>query len=149
MANESNQKYLLVIGGATATGKTATAIRLARAFGTEILSADSRQFYREMSIGTAKPSATELGMAPHHFIDSLQVTEDYSVGDYERDALRLLTDLYKKHAVAIISGGSGLYLQAVCAGLDHFPPVSDETKKWVDTGIQTGGLEWLQAEVAQ
>ncbi|MCU0349185.1 MAG: tRNA (adenosine(37)-N6)-dimethylallyltransferase MiaA [Saprospiraceae bacterium] len=93
------QKQLIVIGGATATGKTAAAIQVAQRFGAEILSADSRQFYREMSIGTAKPTAEELAQAPHHFIDSLSVTQDYSVGDFEADALALLRKIYEKSDV--------------------------------------------------
>ncbi len=146
MKNRSS-KYLIVIGGATATGKTALAIRLAQHFGTEILSADSRQFYREMSIGTAKPSAAELQAAPHHFIDSLSVTEDFSVGDFERGALEMLDRIFQHHDVAILVGGSGLFLQAVCEGLDHFPEVPAETKKKVSEMMDSGGLELLQTEL--
>ncbi len=140
-------KYLIVVGGATATGKTALAIRLAQHFGTEILSADSRQFYREMSIGTAKPSATELQTAPHHFIDSLSVTADFSVGDFEREALATLDRIFQEHDVAILVGGSGLFLQAVCEGLDYFPEVTAETKKMVSEKVESLGLDWLQAEL--
>jgi tRNA dimethylallyltransferase len=142
-------KKLIVIGGATATGKTALAIRLAQQLATEILSADSRQFYREMSIGTAKPSPEELAAAPHHFIDTHSVANDYSVGDFERDALECLEKIYVTKDVAILVGGSGLYLRAVCEGLDKFPDISAETKKIVETGEQTGGLNWLQQELAQ
>lgn len=137
-------KKLIVIGGATATGKTALAIRLAQALDTVILSADSRQFYREMSIGTAKPSAAELAAAPHHFIDTHSVADDYSVGDFERDTLDLLTKIYAEKEVAILVGGSGLYLRAVCEGLDKFPDISPATKAKVEVGEQTGGLVWLQ-----
>lgn len=140
-------KHLIVVGGATATGKTALAIRLAQHFGTEILSADSRQFYREMSIGTAKPSAAELQAAPHHFIDSLSVTTDFSVGDFEREALATLDRIFQEHDVAILVGGSGLFLQAVCEGLDHFPEVSADTKKMVSEKLESLGLDWLQAEL--
>lgn len=146
MKNRSS-KYLIVIGGATATGKTALAIRLAQHFGTEILSADSRQFYREMSIGTAKPSAAELQAAPHHFIDSLSVTEEFSVGDFEREALATLERLFQSQDIAILVGGSGLFLQAVCEGLDYFPEVSATTKKKVSEYAETEGLAWLQAEL--
>lgn len=142
-------KKLLVIGGATATGKTALAIRLAQHFGTEILSADSRQFYREMSIGTAKPGQAELEAAPHHFIDFLSVTEDYSVGDFERDALSRLDKIFAKKDLAILVGGSGLYLRAVCEGLDQFPEISPETRQMVENGEKTAGLSWLQHELAQ
>jgi tRNA dimethylallyltransferase len=140
--------HLIVIGGATATGKTQLAIDLAQAYGTAILSADSRQFYREMSIGTAKPTAAERAAAPHFFIDSLTVTEDYSVGDYEREALRVLEGLYAEKNVAVLVGGSGLFLSAVCEGLDDFPTVSPETKAWVQAGERDGGLAWLQEQVA-
>lgn len=149
MTLNTAQPILFVIGGATATGKTATAIWLARAFGTEILSADSRQFYREMSIGTAKPTPEELQQAPHHFIDSISVTDDYSVGDFERDAVNVLNHIFETRKTAILSGGSGLFLKAVCAGLDTFPDISAETKNWVAAGEQQGGLPWLQARLAE
>ncbi len=142
-------KKLIVIGGATATGKTALAIQLARHFETQILSADSRQFYREMSIGTAKPGAEELAAAPHHFIDFLSVTEDYSVGDFERDALKLLENIFQENDFAILVGGSGLYLRAVCEGLDQFPDIRPETKLKVAEGENSGGLPWLQQELAR
>ncbi len=142
-------KKLLVIGGATATGKTALAIHLARHFQTSILSADSRQFYREMNIGTAKPSPAELAASPHYFIDSHSVVDDYSVGDFERDALAVLEKIFLEKDVAILVGGSGLYLRAVCEGLDKFPEITAETRKTVETGEKTGGLPWLQRELEQ
>ncbi len=142
-------KTLLVIGGATATGKTALSIRLAQYFGTEILSADSRQFYREMSIGTAKPSPAELAAAPHHFVDSLSVADNFSVGDFEREALLVLEKIFSEKNVAVLSGGSGLYIRAVCEGLDAFPEISVETKKQVEAGEQKGDLGWLQQELAR
>jgi len=142
-------KKLIVIGGATASGKTALAIRLAQYFGTEILSADSRQFYREMSIGTAKPNEQELAAAKHHFIDFLSVAENFSVGDFERDALARLDKIFQEKELAILVGGSGLYLRAVCEGLDKFPDISSDTKKKVEIGEQTGGLLWLQKELAR
>lgn len=141
-------KHLLVLGGATATGKTALAIRLAQSFGLEILSADSRQFYREMTIGTAKPTPEELSVAKHHFIDTRQVADDYSVGDYERDALQVLEQIYTKSDAAILTGGSGLFIQAVCSGFDSFPAISAATRLRVKTGEQAGGLTWLQELVA-
>ncbi len=142
-------KHLLVIGGATATGKTALAIRLAQRFGTEILSADSRQFYREMNIGTAKPDPAELALVKHHFIDSLSVADTFSVGDFEREALRILENLFLEKDVAILAGGSGLYIRAVCEGLDPFPDISDEVKTTVEQGERSGGLGWLQQELSQ
>lgn len=140
-------KKLIVIGGATATGKTKLAIQLAQQLETEILSADSRQLYREMSIGTAKPAVAELNGVQHHFIDTLSVADDYSVGDFERDALAVLNNIFLKKDVAILVGGSGLYLRAVCEGLDKFPDISTETKNAVAAGEKTGGLAWLQQEL--
>lgn len=144
----NDDKYLLVIAGATASGKTATAIWLAQALGAEILSADSRQFYREMNIGTAKPTPAERQMAPHHFIDSLSVSDDYSVGDFERDALQLLDRIFQRANIAILTGGSGLFIKAVCEGLDVFPAISETTQNRIRTGEQSGGLAWLQTQLA-
>lgn len=142
-------KKLIVIGGATATGKTALAIKLAQHFGTEIISADSRQFYRSMSIGTAKPNPEELAAAKHHFIDSLDVTQSYSVGEFEQDCLHLLNTLFQTHDYVILVGGSGLFIRAVCEGLDTFPDVPEEIIQQVKTGEKTGGLTWLQQQVEQ
>lgn len=141
-------KQLIVIGGATASGKTAWAIRIARRYGTAVLSADSRQFYRGMDVGTAKPSREELQAAPHYFIDSLDVWEDYSVGDFERDALRVLEALFRSRDCAVLVGGSGLYLNAVCAGLDDFPEITADARRWVAEGEASGGLSWLQTQLA-
>lgn len=149
MTSHDVKKTLLVIGGATATGKTAAAIWLAQYFGTSILSADSRQFYREMNIGTAKPTPAERQMAPHFFIDSLSVADDYSVGDFERDALNTLEQIFTQKDIAIMTGGSGLYIQAVCAGLDTFPPVSESVRQQVAAGEKNGGLPWLQQQLAE
>jgi tRNA dimethylallyltransferase len=149
MMTTNPPKYLLVIGGATATGKTAAAVHLAQALDTAVLSADSRQFYREMSIGTAKPTVAERSGVPHHFMDFLSVTDAYSVGDFERDALQVLDVLFEKKDIAILVGGSGLFLQAVYAGMNDFPPISPETKAAVQTGETTGGLAWLQEQVAE
>ena len=142
-------KKLIVIGGATATGKTALAIQMAQELDTEVLSADSRQFYRERSIGTAKPSPAELAAVKHHFINTLSVTDEYSVGDFERDALQVLEGIFQKKDVAVLVGGSGLYLKAVCEGLDAFPDISPETRKRLAEAEETGGLVWLQTELAR
>jgi len=140
-------KHLIIIGGPTASGKTALSLRLALHFQTEILSADSRQFYREMSIGTAKPSPEELDAVKHHFINSLSVTEPYSAGDFERDALALLEKLHQSHDVVLLVGGAGLFIQAVTQGLDDFPTISQEVRDLVAEGETSGGLVWLQEQV--
>ncbi|MCC7466795.1 MAG: tRNA (adenosine(37)-N6)-dimethylallyltransferase MiaA [Saprospiraceae bacterium] len=142
-------KKLIVIGGPTASGKTAIAIRLAKWLGSEILSADSRQFYREMTIGTAKPSEEELQAVPHHFINSQSIQDGYSVGAFEKDALALLERLFQRLDVVIMTGGSGLYIKAVCEGLDSFPDISASTRHKVEAGEKAGGLEWLQVTLQQ
>ncbi|MBK6902397.1 MAG: tRNA (adenosine(37)-N6)-dimethylallyltransferase MiaA [Saprospirales bacterium] len=139
-----SQKHLIVIAGPTASGKTATAVRLAKQYRTVVLSADSRQFYREMSIGTAKPTPEEMEGIPHYFIDSLSIFDEYSVGDYERDALALLDRLYLEHQVVVLAGGSGLFIKALCQGLDKFPEVSPELRNRMETLYQEKGLEYLQ-----
>ena len=126
LRNSNLKKHLIVITGATASGKTSLAIQLANHFQTEILSADSRQFFKEMNIGTAKPTLEELKQAKHHFIDTLSIHDEYNVGEYERDAGVLLKELFQKHDTVIMAGGSGLYIKAVCEGLDHFPKVDDK-----------------------
>ncbi len=142
-------KYLIVIGGPTASGKTSVAIQLAQRLKTVILSCDSRQFYREMSIGTAKPTAEELAQAKHYFINSLSIREAYSVGDFERDALALLEKVYKKKDVVILTGGSGLFLRAVCEGLHNYPDVPTQVRADLETRWQQKGLEALQEELKQ
>ena len=123
-----SKKYLIVIGGPTASGKTKAAIKVANHFGVEIISADSRQFYREMSIGTAKPSAKELKQAPHHFINNLSIHDEYTAGDYEREVIPLLDKLYEGYDAAILTGGSGFFIQAVVEGLDDFPEIPKQIR---------------------
>ena len=142
------QNTLVVIGGATATGKTALAIQLAQHFGTEILSADSRQLYRGMEIGTAKVTPAEQAAVHHHFIDTLGPDQPYSVGDFERDAISALNDIFSRNNIAILAGGSGLFVRAVCEGLDTFPEISPKSRQWVADGEQSGGLSWLQEQLA-
>ena len=124
-------------------------VQLAQMLSTDIISCDSRQFYREMSIGTAKPSAEELAAAPHHLVDNLSVTDSYSVGDFERDALEALHRIFEQKDVAILVGGSGLFLRAVCEGLDQFPDVTMETKRLVAENTENGGLTWMQQTLQQ
>lgn len=140
--------YLIVIGGPTASGKTAMAIELARDLDTEIVSADSRQFYREMQIGTARPTPAELAEAPHHFIADRSVIEPLSAGAYEREALAVLEQIYQDRSVAILVGGSGLYIRAVTEGLDDFPPVPSEVSQALNELYSREGLAALQRELA-
>ena len=138
------KKQLIIIGGPTASGKTALAIRLAQHFSTEILSADSRQFYREMIIGTAKPTERELNLVKHHFINNISIHDAYSVGEYEKQALEVLSDIFQKNDVAIMVGGTGLYIRAVCEGLDEFPEVPLSIRQDLEHLYQTEGIEPLQ-----
>lgn len=138
------QNILLVIAGPTASGKTDLAIRLAQSLGTVIISADSRQFYREMNIGTAKPTPEQLALVPHYFINSHSIANFYSVGDYEREVLALLNDLFTKHHVVVMVGGSGLYIRAVCQGVDDFPLALPEVKQQLLSLLATEGIVKLQ-----
>ena len=140
-------KHLIVLAGPTASGKTATAIKLAKAFDAEIISADSRQFYKELSIGTAAPTAEELAQVKHHFVHNLSVEDKYDVADYEKDVLSYLKEYFKTKNVAIMVGGSGLFIDAVCNGLDSIPDISDEVRTKVTKMLEEGGLEALQKEV--
>ena len=140
----SSKKYLIVIGGATASGKTALAIAVAKQAQTAIISADSRQFYREMSIGTAKPTAAELSEVPHHFIGNLSIHDNYSVGDFEKESLLVLDNIFKKNNVAIMVGGTGLYIRAVCEGLDVFPQPPLSTQQYFQDMFEKEGIEPLQ-----
>jgi tRNA dimethylallyltransferase len=139
-----NQPTLIVIAGPTASGKTAAAIQLAQHFNTVVVSADSRQFFREMSIGTAKPTAEELAAAPHYFINSHSITESFSVGDFERECLVLLEDLFQKHNVVILAGGSGLYIKAICEGFDELPTADPEIRERLNAELAEKGLPALQ-----
>lgn len=144
-----NHKYLIIIGGPTASGKTKVAIDIAKHFDTVVLSADSRQFYREMNIGTAKPNAAELEAVTHHFINSLSIHDDYSVGDFEKDATRLLSDVFTKKDVAVLVGGSGLFIKAVCESLDEFPDVPAAINQQLAVEFAEGGLTFLQNELKE
>lgn len=140
----ANKKTLIAIVGPTAVGKTAMAISLAQYFKTEIISADSRQFYREMSIGTAKPDAEELAAAPHHFINSHSIAQDYSAGDFEREALRLLDELFEQHDVVVMVGGSGLFVRALCEGLDDLPKAGEEVRERLNNEMAQLGIEMMK-----
>ncbi len=142
-------KFLLVIGGPTASGKTDLAIHLARQLDTVILSADSRQFYRELSIGSAKPSPEELTQARHFFINTLSIQSEYSIGQFERDALELLARLFQEKDLVILTGGSGMYIKALCEGLDEFPKVPIALRKELDNWYRKEGLKALQSAVRE
>jgi tRNA dimethylallyltransferase len=141
-------KYLVCVLGPTASGKTSLAIQIAQHFNTHILSADSRQLYKGLDIGTAKATPEERAQAPHHFIDTLlNITEEYNAGQFERDSLVLLNELYQTHDVVVLAGGTGLYVQALLQGLDEFPAIPDEVRQQVRDDFDTKGLAWLQQEV--
>lgn len=144
----SPKKPLLIcVVGATAIGKTSLAIKLAQAFSTEIISADSRQFFKEMNIGTAVPSKEELEAVPHHFIQNKSIFEEYSVGDFERDSCALLKTLFKKNRLVVMVGGSGLYVDAVVKGLDNFPQISSAFREQLNSELKENGIVALQNEL--
>jgi tRNA dimethylallyltransferase len=138
---------LICIVGPTAIGKTSLSIAIANAFSTEILSADSRQFFKEMNIGTAVPTEAELHAAKHYFIQNKSIFDTYSVGDFEREAIELLTKLFQKHHIIVMVGGSGLYVDAVVNGLDDFPEVSPDIRAQLNKDLQISGIESLQHEL--
>lgn len=142
-----SKKYLVVLSGPTAIGKTDVAIKIARHFKTEIISADSRQFYREMNIGTAKPDQASLAGIPHHFIDSLSIHDRYTAGDFEKEVQNLLSQLFKKHNVVVMAGGSGLFIKAACEGLDHFPKIPANVREEINDLFEKEGIEVLQNEL--
>jgi tRNA dimethylallyltransferase len=144
MSTQAPIKTLIVIAGPTASGKTALAIELAKKLDTEIISADSRQFYREMSIGTAKPTPEELSQTKHHFINSHSINEGFSVGDFEYDGLALLESIFKNHDTAIMAGGSGLYIKAICEGFDDLPSASPEIRTRLNQEFEENGITYLQ-----
>ncbi len=144
-----NPKTLIVIVGPTAIGKTSLAIKLAKFYHTEIISADSRQFFKEMNIGTAKPSVEELAAAPHHFINSHTVKTLFSTGDFEVEALKLISDLFKKHDVLIMVGGSGLYIDAVCNGLDNLPEIDLNIREQLNKKLADEGIESIKNQLQE
>ncbi|WP_288424773.1 tRNA (adenosine(37)-N6)-dimethylallyltransferase MiaA [uncultured Spirosoma sp.] len=145
----TDANILLVVAGPTAVGKTALCVRLAQQLGTEVVSADSRQLYRELSIGTAKPTPAEMDGVPHHFIGSHHITDPVTAGRYERECLTLLNELFTRHRVVILSGGTGLYINAVCFGLDDMPPVDATLRETLRLRWQQGGLAPLQEQLRQ
>ncbi|WP_316745881.1 tRNA (adenosine(37)-N6)-dimethylallyltransferase MiaA [Pedobacter gandavensis] len=140
-------KTLIVVVGPTGIGKTSLAIELARHFSTEIISADSRQFFKEMEIGTAKPSPEELNAAPHHFINSHSIETLFSTGDFEIQALQLMEELFKKQDLLIMVGGSGLYIDAVCNGLDDLPDTDLNIREQLKQQLELEGIESIKQQL--
>jgi len=142
-------KFLVVIAGPTAVGKTDVAIQLATKWGTEIISADSRQFYSEISIGTAKPDQQQLADVKHHFVGQLSMSDYFNVSKYENAVLQLLETLFEKHDLVFMVGGSGLYLDAVCRGIDDFPDPEPGLREYLKSIHQEKGIEELQKMLLQ
>lgn len=143
-----NQKTLISIVGPTAIGKTALAIKIAQYFNTEIISADSRQFFKEMEIGTAKPNVTELAAAKHHFINSHSVTQLFSTGDFELEALKKTAEIFANQNIAILAGGSGLYVNALLNGLDEMPEIDLSIREKLNTQFEQEGIVSIQKDLA-
>ncbi|HYC38913.1 MAG TPA: tRNA (adenosine(37)-N6)-dimethylallyltransferase MiaA [Chitinophagaceae bacterium] len=141
------QKTVIIIVGPTAVGKTPVAIRLAQYFSTEIISADSRQCYRELNIGVARPTPEELAAVPHHFIASHSIHEEVTAAVFEKYALQKLQDLFRQHHVVLMAGGTGLYIKAFCEGLDEIPDVDREIRTAIIRQYNEKGLPWLQEEI--
>jgi tRNA dimethylallyltransferase len=139
--------YLITIIGPTAIGKTSLSIALAQHFGCDIISCDSRQFFKEMKIGTAVPSEDELAAAPHHFIQNKSIFESYSVGDFEQEALAKLDELFQKNNVQIMVGGSGLYVDAVLKGFDEFPEIDPSVRAEINKKYDAFGIDYLQEQL--
>ncbi|MCH8902943.1 MAG: tRNA (adenosine(37)-N6)-dimethylallyltransferase MiaA [Bacteroidetes bacterium] len=130
--------------GPTAVGKTKVAIELANHFETEIISADSRQIFKELTIGSAKPSVSELNSVPQHFVNHISITEDYDASRFETEALELIDDLFKSHEAVVLVGGSGLYIKAVCQGFDEIPEVAKEIREELNRSYESEGISFLQ-----
>ncbi len=144
MTELPNNKTLIVLAGPTAVGKTSYSIQLAQLFKTEIVSADSRQLYKELNIGVARPSFEELNAVPHHFIASHSILEDYNAGKYENEAVETINKLFEKYNVVILTGGTGLYIKAVTEGLDSLPPKNELLRSELQSLIETQGIESLK-----
>lgn len=140
-------KYLITIIGPTAIGKTSLSIALAQHFKCEIISCDSRQFFKEMAIGTAVPSKEELASAPHHFIQNKSIFEEYTVGDFEKEAITKINALYQTNDYAILVGGSGLYVDAILKGFDEFPDIDSSVRLAVNSSYEKLGIGYLQDQL--
>ncbi|MBS1637082.1 MAG: tRNA (adenosine(37)-N6)-dimethylallyltransferase MiaA [Bacteroidetes bacterium] len=141
--------FLVIIAGPTAVGKTALAVQLAKHYGTGVISADARQFYKEMQIGTARPDEAELEGVPHDFLGHLSIHDTYNVGQFEKDAVHALDDLFREHQVVFMAGGSGLYINAVCHGVDEFEEIPADIRTMIEEQYKNRGLIYLQEQVSQ
>ena len=146
---DQKESTVIIIAGSTAVGKTSFAIALAKHYQTDIISADSRQCYQEMKIGVARPSAEELAAVKHYFIASHSVTDDLNAGSFEKYALAAADEIFQKNKIAVMVGGTGLYIKAFCDGIDLMPVVPEEMRKEVIDGYNNKGLIWLQKELQQ
>lgn len=144
-----HQHTVILIVGPTAVGKTAVAVQLAKQFHTEIISADSRQCYREMNIGVARPSAAELAAVPHHFIASHSISDDVNAGVFEQYALAKANELFQQHPVIVMTGGTGLYINAFVEGIDVMPSIPQTIRENIIRTYQEKGLAWLQETIQQ
>lgn len=136
-----------MIAGPTAVGKTELCLNLAKKFNTDIISSDSRQFFKETNLGTAKPSDMQLREVPHHLINTLSIHEDYDVKEFEKDALSLIDSIFQKNDIILMTGGSGLYIDAVCNGFDDMPQIDPATRKKIIDEYEINGLDFLKGEV--
>ena len=144
---KNRHKTLVVIAGPTAVGKTDLAISVANKLKTEIISADSRQFFREMEIGTAKPSASALQEVPHYFVNSHSITQHYDAAQFAEDALKVIDQLLQENTTCVLCGGSGLYIKAVCEGFDDIPEIDPSIRQGLISQYEKQGLAWLQNEM--
>ncbi|MBK8349216.1 MAG: tRNA (adenosine(37)-N6)-dimethylallyltransferase MiaA [Saprospiraceae bacterium] len=142
-------KFLIIITGPTAVGKTAASLHLAKTFGAEIFSADSRQIFAELSIGTAKPGPIDMDNIPHHFIGHKSIHDHFSAGHFESEFTNAMSAYFKSKDIAIVTGGTGLYLRAIMEGLDDFPDIPNEVIQFYNDGFETNGMEWLRAELQE
>lgn len=145
----ASPKTVIIIAGPTAVGKTAIAIDIARYFHTAIISADSRQCFKELSIGVARPSVEELHKVPHYFIASHSIHEEITAAGFEAYALQQANELFAKHDVVVMAGGTGLYIKAFCEGLDQVPAVPSHIRTGITHAYETNGLQWLQQQLRE
>ena len=143
----STTKKLIVLLGPTASGKTSLSIEIAQKLNTEILSCDSRQFYKELKIGAAPPSKEELAIVKHHFVQHLSINENYSIGQFEKDAIKKITELFRAHNYLLLVGGSGLYIDAICNGIDNIPNISNNVREKINNEYEKNGITWLQEKI--